>query len=73
MHLQLLMLLYMKLIDFLKKCRTLTSSVKLRACLLAIKDYAFFASPYPVVITFEDHITPSLQGKVAKVFLTHVA
>lgn len=63
----------MKLIDFLKKCRTLTSSVKLRACLLAIKDYAFFASPYPVVITFEDHITPSLQGKVAKVFLTHVA
>ncbi|XP_014503861.1 phosphoinositide phospholipase C 2 [Vigna radiata var. radiata] len=48
---------------------TLTSSVKLRACLLAIKDYAFFASPYPVVITFEDHITPSLQGKVAKMLV----
>nr|KYP52292.1 Phosphoinositide phospholipase C 2 [Cajanus cajan] len=45
---------------------TLTSSVKLKACLNAIKDYAFVASPYPVIITFEDHITRSLQDKVAK-------
>ncbi|MED6134022.1 hypothetical protein PIB30_033756, partial [Stylosanthes scabra] len=45
---------------------TLTSSVKLRACLNAIKEYAFYASKYPVVITFEDHITPPLQAKVAK-------
>ncbi|QCE00895.1 phosphoinositide phospholipase C 2-like [Vigna unguiculata] len=48
---------------------TLTSSVKLRPCLIAIKDYAFLASPYPVVITFEDHITPSLQDKVAKMLV----
>ncbi|KAK7372094.1 hypothetical protein VNO80_05463 [Phaseolus coccineus] len=48
---------------------TLTSSLKLRACLIAIKDNAFFASPYPVVITFEDHITPSLQAKVAKMLI----
>ncbi|KHN40072.1 Phosphoinositide phospholipase C 2 [Glycine soja] len=45
---------------------TLTSSVKLKACLKAINDYAFFASPYPVVITFEDHITQFLQAKVAQ-------
>ncbi|KAL4306052.1 hypothetical protein S83_054682 [Arachis hypogaea] len=48
--------------------RTLTSPLKLRACLKAIKEYAFYASnKYPVVITFEDHITPPLQAKVAKV------
>ncbi|KAI7735394.1 hypothetical protein M8C21_008334 [Ambrosia artemisiifolia] len=46
--------------------RTLTSSVKLRDCLKAIKEYAFVASPYPVIITFEDHLTPDLQAKVAK-------
>ncbi|KAK7275996.1 hypothetical protein RIF29_17125 [Crotalaria pallida] len=45
---------------------TLTSSVKLKACLNAIKEYAFVASDYPVVITFEDHITPYLQARVAK-------
>ncbi|XP_058766173.1 phosphoinositide phospholipase C 1-like [Vicia villosa] len=45
---------------------TLTSSVKLRDCLNAIRDNAFGASEYPVVITFEDHITPPLQRKVAK-------
>ncbi|KAK7385528.1 hypothetical protein VNO78_31250 [Psophocarpus tetragonolobus] len=45
---------------------TLTSSVKLQDCLNAIKDYAFVASPYPVIITFEDHITQSLQAKVAE-------
>ncbi|KAF1863854.1 hypothetical protein Lal_00030971 [Lupinus albus] len=45
---------------------TLTSSVKLKACLNAIKEFAFYASEYPVVITFEDHITPNLQAKVAK-------
>ncbi|KAK2430318.1 phosphoinositide phospholipase C [Trifolium repens] len=45
---------------------TLTSSVKLRDCLNAIRDNAFDASKYPVIITFEDHITPPLQRKVAK-------
>ncbi|GAU28698.1 hypothetical protein TSUD_216050 [Trifolium subterraneum] len=45
---------------------TLTSSVKLRDCLNAIRDNAFDASMYPVIITFEDHITPPLQRKVAK-------
>ncbi|KAG8660141.1 hypothetical protein MANES_02G118900v8 [Manihot esculenta] len=45
---------------------TLTSPVDLAKCLLAIKENAFCASEYPVVITFEDHLTPDLQSKVAK-------
>ncbi|KAK8566331.1 hypothetical protein V6N13_002044 [Hibiscus sabdariffa] len=31
-----------------------------------VKDNAFRASEYPVVITFEDHLNPNLQEKVAK-------
>ncbi|XP_076933057.1 phosphoinositide phospholipase C 4-like [Bidens hawaiensis] len=46
--------------------RTLTGPVKLIECLKAIKEYAFVASPYPVIITLEDHLTPCLQAKVAK-------
>ncbi|MFS7935114.1 putative phosphoinositide phospholipase C [Helianthus anomalus] len=46
--------------------RTLTSPVKLMECLKAIKEYAFVASPYPVIITLEDHLTPCLQAKVAQ-------
>ncbi|KAL5750524.1 hypothetical protein ACOSP7_025127 [Xanthoceras sorbifolium] len=45
---------------------TLTSPVDLIKCLRAIKDNAFVASEYPVVITFEDHLTPNLQAKVAQ-------
>lgn len=47
--------------------RTLTSSVDLVKCLRAIKDNAFTASEYPVIITFEDHLPADLQAKVAKV------
>ncbi|KAG4198474.1 hypothetical protein ERO13_A05G088100v2 [Gossypium hirsutum] len=46
--------------------RTLTSSVGLQKCLEAIKENAFKASEYPVIITFEDHLNPNLQEKVAK-------
>ncbi|WOK93736.1 phosphoinositide phospholipase C 2-like [Canna indica] len=46
--------------------RTLTSPVELIRCLRSIKKYAFSASPYPVVITLEDHLTPDLRAKVAK-------
>ncbi|KAK4854854.1 hypothetical protein QYF36_001883 [Acer negundo] len=45
---------------------TLTSPVDLIKCLRAIKDNAFVASEYPVVVTFEDHLTPNLQEKVAQ-------
>ncbi|XVF69002.1 hypothetical protein PTKIN_Ptkin11bG0046100 [Pterospermum kingtungense] len=46
--------------------RTLTTPVELIKCLKSIKEYAFSASPYPVVITLEDHLTPDLQAKVAQ-------
>ncbi|XP_004500491.1 phosphoinositide phospholipase C 2 isoform X2 [Cicer arietinum] len=46
--------------------RTLTTPVALIKCLRSIKEYAFVASEYPVVITLEDHLTPDLQAKVAK-------
>lgn len=48
-------------------CRTLTSPVDLVKCLHAIKENAFTVSEYPVVITFEDHLTPELQASVAQV------
>ncbi|KAJ0979349.1 hypothetical protein J5N97_014823 [Dioscorea zingiberensis] len=49
--------------------RTLTSPVKLITCLISIREHAFTASPYPVIITLEDHLTPDLQAKVAKMLI----
>nr|BBG55861.1 phospholipase C [Nicotiana benthamiana] len=46
--------------------RTLTTPVALIKCLRCIKEHAFSASEYPVVITLEDHLTPDLQAKVAE-------
>ncbi|XP_034705597.1 phosphoinositide phospholipase C 2-like [Vitis riparia] len=46
--------------------RTLTTPVELIKCLKSIKEHAFSASEYPVVITLEDHLTPDLQAKVAE-------
>ncbi|XP_057523195.1 phosphoinositide phospholipase C 6 [Amaranthus tricolor] len=46
--------------------RTLTTPVPLIKCLKSIKEHAFAASSYPVIITLEDHLTPDLQAKVAK-------
>ncbi|RXI08802.1 hypothetical protein DVH24_022946 [Malus domestica] len=49
--------------------RTLTAPVTLIKCLKSIKEHAFDKSPYPVVITFEDHLTPKLQAKVAELVI----
>ncbi|KAJ4725581.1 Phosphoinositide phospholipase C [Melia azedarach] len=49
--------------------RTLTTPVELIKCLKSIKEHAFSASPYPVIITLEDHLTPDLQAKVAKMII----
>ncbi|XP_023534544.1 phosphoinositide phospholipase C 2-like isoform X1 [Cucurbita pepo subsp. pepo] len=46
--------------------RTLTTPVELIKCLKSIKEHAFVASEYPVVITLEDHLPPNLQAKVAE-------
>uniref|UniRef100_A0A9I9DLW3 Phosphoinositide phospholipase C n=1 Tax=Cucumis melo TaxID=3656 RepID=A0A9I9DLW3_CUCME len=45
---------------------TLTAPVELVKCLRAIKDHAFTASKYPVIITFEDHLTHDLRQEVAE-------
>ncbi|KMZ73693.1 Phosphoinositide phospholipase C [Zostera marina] len=45
---------------------TLTSAVKFIDCLRAIKDNAFSDSSNTVVVTLEDHLTPDLQEKAAK-------
>ncbi|XP_071734407.1 phosphoinositide phospholipase C 6-like [Rutidosis leptorrhynchoides] len=44
---------------------TMTTPVMLDKCLKSIKEHAFTKSPYPVIITLEDHLTPNLQAKVA--------
>lgn len=49
------------------ECRTLTTPVELIKCLKSIKEHAFSESPYPVIITLEDHLTADLQAKVAQV------
>ncbi|KAI3458552.1 hypothetical protein Pfo_015215 [Paulownia fortunei] len=46
--------------------RTLTTPVELIKCLSSIKEHAFSASEYPVVITLEDHLTADLQALVAE-------
>ncbi|XP_027159957.1 phosphoinositide phospholipase C 2-like [Coffea eugenioides] len=46
--------------------RTLTTPVQLIKCLRSIKEHAFSASEYPVVITLEDHLPRHLQAKVAE-------
>ena len=51
--------------------RTLTTPVQLIKCLRSIKEHAFTASEFPVVITLEDHLTPDLQSKVSQVSLCY--
>lgn len=46
--------------------RTLTAPVQLLKCLKSIRENAFASSPYPVIITLEDHLTSDLQAKAAK-------
>ncbi|KAL1348291.1 hypothetical protein HN51_024272 [Arachis hypogaea] len=45
---------------------TLTNPVSAIKCLESIKEYAFFASEYPVIITIEDHLTKDLRDKFAE-------
>lgn len=47
--------------------RTLTTPVDFEKCIVAIKEIAFASSEFPVVITFEDHLTTDLQSKVAEI------
>ncbi|KAI3793222.1 hypothetical protein L1987_35838 [Smallanthus sonchifolius] len=46
--------------------RTMTTPVTPSRCLKSIKEHAFTKSPYPVIITLEDHLTPNLRAKFAE-------
>ncbi|KAI7741065.1 hypothetical protein M8C21_006944, partial [Ambrosia artemisiifolia] len=46
--------------------RTMTTPMALEKCLKSIKEHAFVKSPYLVIITLEDHLTPNRQAKVAE-------
>ncbi|KAG0599415.1 hypothetical protein M758_12G149900 [Ceratodon purpureus] len=48
---------------------TLTDPVAFGKCLVAIKENAFHASPYPVCVTLEDHLTSELQAHAAEMIL----
>jgi phosphatidylinositol phospholipase C delta len=48
--------------------RTLTSKIPVRNILQAIAQYAFLASPYPVVLSVEVHCDLSQQDKLAVIF-----
>ncbi|ONK62501.1 uncharacterized protein A4U43_C07F4580 [Asparagus officinalis] len=49
--------------------RTLTTPAEFSKCVRSIRENAFVASPYPVIITLEDHLTPDLQAKVAQILI----
>ncbi|KAL2607971.1 hypothetical protein R1flu_026544 [Riccia fluitans] len=46
---------------------TLTKPVKFSDCIKAIKEHAFVASDYPVIITIENHLPEKLQIEAAKI------
>ncbi|KAK4702929.1 hypothetical protein P7C70_g3286, partial [Phenoliferia sp. Uapishka_3] len=48
--------------------RTLTSNIPARDALTAIAQYAFLASPYPVILSLEIHCDTSQQDKLATIF-----
>jgi len=46
---------------------TLTSRIKFRDAIKAINEYAFKASPYPVILSLEVHCHLEQQGVMAKI------
>jgi phosphatidylinositol phospholipase C delta len=48
---------------------TLTSRITLRDVLTTIKEAAFVASPYPVILSIENHCSPKFQEAMAALFV----
>ncbi|KAG2445371.1 hypothetical protein HYH02_008836 [Chlamydomonas schloesseri] len=46
---------------------TLTKAISFKECIEAIAEYAFKSSPYPVIITMENHANTENQGKMAEI------
>lgn len=59
--------LLFNVIVLLSPYRTLTAPVDFKECIIAIRDNAFSASMYPVIITLEDHLPKSLQSEASTV------
>ncbi|KAK9759566.1 hypothetical protein K7432_017315 [Basidiobolus ranarum] len=49
--------------------RTLTSKILFRDAVEAIRKYAFVASPFPLILSFETHCSPLQQEVMAKILL----
>ena len=43
--------------------KTLTSRIKLQAVLATIAKHAFVASPYPIILSLELHLSPAQQAR----------
>lgn len=48
---------------------TMTTKIFFEDVVKAIKDYAFVASPYPVILSFENHCSPEQQGRMAEILV----
>lgn len=64
---RLLLSLLCNAIVLLSPYRTLTAPVDFKECIIAIRDNAFSASMYPVIITLEDHLPKALQSEASTV------
>lgn len=62
-----LLSLFFNAIVLLSPYRTLTAPVDFKECIIAIRDNAFVASMYPVIITLEDHLPKALQSEASTV------
>jgi phosphatidylinositol phospholipase C epsilon len=47
---------------------TLTSKIKFENACIAVKNYAFYASPYPVILSIENHCSLSQQTRMGQIF-----
>jgi len=46
----------------------LTSKITFENVCIAIKNYAFYSSPYPVILSIENHCSHSQQNRMAEIF-----
>eukprot|EP00117_Sycon_ciliatum_P002292 scpid6074/ scgid2199/ 1-phosphatidylinositol 4,5-bisphosphate phosphodiesterase eta-2; Phosphoinositide phospholipase C-eta-2; Phosphoinositide phospholipase C-like 4; Phospholipase C-eta-2 len=53
----------------IKHGRTPTQPLNFRQALLSIREHAFFTSPYPVILSFENHCSVPMQEKMAQELL----
>lgn len=50
--------------------RTLTTKIYLDDVCQVIRDYAFVTSPYPIILSIENHCGLEQQARIAEIFVT---